>query len=138
MGLLVSLETSFCSSWDIRTGSLYLHFTLDINLWFGHIKSDPLAPGHFGMHDITSERFERNLEIPFSNMEIKTWALAVLALLDMAWRHPERYVIYTIYLSNRLLISAISHQACRISKPIYCGSGECKKGPFCRVRLSHP
>lgn len=87
------------------------------------------------MYDITSERFERNLEIPFSNMDIKTW---LLALLDMAWQHPERYVIYTFYLSNRLVISAISRQACRIFKPIYCRSGERKKGSFCRVRLSLP
>lgn len=87
------------------------------------------------MHDITSEGFEHNLEIPFSNMEIKTW---LLALLDMAWRHPERYVIYTFYFSNCLLMSAISRQACRIFKPIYRGSGERKKSPFCRVRLSLP
>lgn len=87
------------------------------------------------MQGITSELFERNLEIPFSKMEIKTW---LPVLLDMAWRHPERYVIYTIYLSDRLLILAISRQACRIFKSIYCGSGERKKGPFCRVRLSLP
>ena len=42
--------------------------------------------------------------------------------------------IYYYYYSNRLLISAISCQACRIFKPVYRGSGERKKGPFCRVR----
>ena len=39
------------------------------------------------------------------------------------------------YFSNRLLISC---QARRIFKSIYRGSGERKKGPFCRVRLSLP
>ena len=134
----LSLKTSFC--WEFNLGyqnwitlpSLY-PWHRDSNLWFWHIKSDLLVPSLFAMHDITSERFERNLEIPFSNMEVKTW---LLAFLDMVWRRPERYIIYTFYLSNRLLISAISRQACRIFKPVYCGSGERKKGPFCSVRLS--
>lgn len=52
----------------------------------------------------------------------------------LATPREVRY-IYKFYLANRLLMSAISCQACRISKPIYRGPGERKKGPFCRVRL---